>query len=1265
MTIAFVQMNYAVPQTPQATVAVSYTGAQSAGNLNVVIIGWSDASSQVTSVTDAAGNVYTRAVGPTVQPGVQSQAMYYAAGIAGGAGNVVTVSFSGPVSYPDVRIAEYRGIDASQPVDAVAGAAGSGATSNSGPVTTTTASVLLVTGNYVTTVTTAAGAGYTSRVITTPNGSLLADRVVTTPGTYAATASLSAGGWVMQVVAFRGVGAGSGETEPPTAPTNVTATVAGSTQINLTWTAATDNVGVTEYRIERCQSAGCSTFTQVGTATGVSFSNPDLSPATSYSYRVRAADAAGNLGPYSTTVSATTNAAADTQPPTAPTNVAATAVGSTQINLTWTAATDNVGVTEYRIERCQSAGCSTFTQVGTATAPSFSNMGLSPATSYSYRVRAVDAAGNLGPYSTIVSATTGAAPPVTIAFVQMNYAVPQTPQATVAVSYTGAQSAGNLNVVIIGWSDASSQVTSVTDAAGNVYTRAVGPTVQPGVQSQAMYYAAGIAGGAGNVVTVSFSGPVSYPDVRIAEYRGIDASQPVDAVAGAAGSGATSNSGPVTTTTASVLLVTGNYVTTVTTAAGAGYTSRVITTPNGSLLADRVVTTPGTYAATASLSAGGWVMQVVAFRGVGAGSGETEPPTAPTNLTATVAGGTQINLSWTASTDNVGVAGYRIERCAGTTCSNFAQIGASSVTSHGDTVTVSGTYRYRVRAFDASGNFSEYSNVAEASIVIAPPTLTISSPLPGSAISGSTTLMATASNGPLLAGVQFQVDNVNVGPALTGPYEFALNTSLFSNGTHTIRAYAWDEQRNVITAEAVSVTFSNATASNPAQSGLWSGILDWPLVAIHMSLMSDGRIMAWDKMNLNPDPQVWDPVTSSFRSAALGDPANLFCAGHLTLPDGRLFSVGGHMADHVGLAAGRIFNPATNVWTSTPDMSVGRWYPTATTLSDGRILVLGGETNCANCDAPVPEIYDPVSNTWSQLPLASLAIPYYPHAFVLPDGKVGVTSTTREPTATRVLDVATQSWTTTDSRLLDAYSAAMYLPGKVLKTGTATGSDDNGPSASTAYVIDWTAPSPAWRQVQSMAFPRAYHVEIVLPDGSVLVTGGGRTTLDYGIANAVYEAELWSPSSETWTTLARMHAPRLYHGSAVLLPDGRVLVAGGGRSPGPDPRDQLSAEIFAPPYLFKGPRPTIATAPSQLTHAATFTVGTPDGSRIAKVSLMGLGSMTHGIDMNQRFVPLPFTATSNTLTVTAPGVNLAPPGVYMLFIVDENGVPSVASFVRF
>jgi len=180
--ISFVQVNAALPQTPQTTVTVVYAAAQVAGDANVVVIGWNDSTSHVLSVTDTRGNLYTPAVGPTVQSGIQQQVIYVAQNVAAAAAgaNTVTVQFDTAVSYPDVRAAAYRGVDAVNPVDRVAGAVGTSATSSSGSVTTTSANDLIVGANYVQTSTRTVGSGYTSRVITAPDGNILEDRQAAT-----------------------------------------------------------------------------------------------------------------------------------------------------------------------------------------------------------------------------------------------------------------------------------------------------------------------------------------------------------------------------------------------------------------------------------------------------------------------------------------------------------------------------------------------------------------------------------------------------------------------------------------------------------------------------------------------------------------------------------------------------------------------------------------------------------------------------------------------------------------------------------------------------------------------------------------------------------------------------------------------------------------------------------------------------------------------------------------------------------------------------
>jgi hypothetical protein len=243
----------------------------------------------------------------------------------------------------------------------------------------------------------------------------------------------------------------------------------------------------------------------------------------------------------------------------------------------------------------------------------------------------------------------------------------------------------------------------------------------------------------------------------------------------------------------------------------------------------------------------------------------------------------------------------------------------------------------------------------------------------------------------------------------------------------------------------------------------------------------------------------------------------------------------------------------------------------------------------------------------------------------------------------------------------------MYAPGKIMKSGRSVDPDQPViPSTASTYVLDMNQATPAWRETGAMAFPRTYHTLTLLPDGTVLATGGGPDTDAIGVGNAILAAESWSPVSETWTTLASMQKPRLYHSTALLLPDARVLVAGGGRFNGFNaPTDQLSSETYSPPYLFKGPRPTITSAATTATYGGSIAVQTPDAARIASVSLIKLGSDTHSFNQDQRFLQLPFAAAGSTLNVQAPAnANLAPPGYYMLFILDTSGVPSVAAMLQ-
>ena len=304
---------------------------------------------------------------------------------------------------------------------------------------------------------------------------------------------------------------------------------------------------------------------------------------------------------------ATFSVAADTTPPSPPSNLQASTVTATTAALAWTASTDNVGVTGYNIYRNGSL-------IGSTTQTSYTDTGLSPTTSYAYTVAAFDAANNLSQPSSALNVTTPAA---VIAFVQQNYATPQTPQAQVSATYTSAQTAGNTNILIIGWSDVTASITSVTDSAGNVYQMAI-PTFRGNGMSQAIYYASNIksAAAGSNTVTVTFNQPAVYVDARITEYSGLRTTNAFDVGTSATGVGTSANSGSITTTTSNELLIGAGITANEFTGAGANFTQRVITSPDGDIVEDRKVSAIGSYSATASLRSGAWLMQMATFKGL-------------------------------------------------------------------------------------------------------------------------------------------------------------------------------------------------------------------------------------------------------------------------------------------------------------------------------------------------------------------------------------------------------------------------------------------------------------------------------------------------------------------------------------------------------------------------------------------------------------------------------------------------------------------------
>jgi len=467
-----------------------------------------------------------------------------------------------------------------------------------------------------------------------------------------------------------------------------------------------------------------------------------------------------------------------------------------------------------------------------------------------------------------------------------------------------------------------------------------------------------------------------------------------------------------------------------------------------------------------------------------------------------------------------------------------------------------------------------------------------------------------------------------------------------------------------------------AQSGDPAVAGQWSSPVTLPIIPVHSSVLTTGQVLMYDTAtDSGTPPRLFYPSTLTTVPVPYKDSPNLFCSDPTPLTDGRILVVGGHQSGYVGINGATVFDPATNVWTDAAPMTYARWYPSQIRLSDGRMLVVSGAIDCDDCVNPngahlgiadLPEIYDPRTGTWTTIATASLRLPLYPHLYLLPNGRVLAAASQEDPIVSQVLDLNSGAWATVDStHTFDGGSSAMYRPGKIMKCGSGRNPDYSAANAAaTTYVIDMNQASPAWRQTASMANRRTQHNLVLLPDGKVLAVGGGTNSNVNDLAAAVNAAELWNPTTETWSTLAAGQVPRLYHSVALLLPDGRVFVGGGGHPPGFGV-EQFDAEIYSPPYLFKGPRPTITYAPGLVGYGESFFLQTPSGVGATSVALIAQPSVTHGFNTNQRYVALSFTQAPGGLTVTAPAnADLAPPGYYMMFLVDGTGVPSLAAWLR-
>jgi RHS repeat-associated protein len=748
----FVQGNFGEPsQEFFNTMTATYTQPQTAGNLNVVVIGWNDVAAQIQSLTDTAGNTYVLAAGPTNISGVSMQAVYYATNIVASAANTnaVTVQMSANVEFPDVRIAEYSGIDPVNPVDTIAIGSGTGTALDSGYLTTTTNDVLVCAGEVRDWID-VGDPTYVTRMITSGDGNILEDRIVSAGGSYHATAlQYGNDAWVMQLVAFRfasGVFAGAVQTNYElfqASTQGAWATFEGAqTAGNLNVVAVSwrnspaqipqigDNEGNTYILAAGPLQTG-SLNQAIYYAKNISSSIPEgngvwlyfTEPATDIEVMIGEYSGMDTVNPLDVTVGAQGSGSTSDSGLVQTINWNDLLIGVNTVD-TVTTLTSGTGYVPriltsplgdlFEDESVSGAGSyhatgplsgtgnwimqmvafATAAGSGGGSAPyisslspntapigsavtiaggNFGSVQGSSAVSFNGTVASISSWSSTSITAYVPEGTTSGnvvvkvgtqwsngvrfnLPEPAATFIQGNSADPVGSQSEVTVPYKAAQLQGDLNVVVAGWQGDSVGVESVTDSLGNTYKLAFPPTMVSGFGGQAIYYATGIVPAAANQnqITVIFTAAATNPDIRIAEYQGLDSQNPIDVAIGANGNTESADSGSVTTTNAYDLLLGASYAQEPAYGTG-GYTVRVISTPDNNLLADLSVSATGNYDFPSGICPPGqWILQMVAFRMAAPPTQQNQPPivNAGPNQTITLPNDT-VELNGSATDDGL------------------------------------------------------------------------------------------------------------------------------------------------------------------------------------------------------------------------------------------------------------------------------------------------------------------------------------------------------------------------------------------------------------------------------------------------------------------------------------------------------------------------------------------------------------------------------------------------------------------------------------
>lgn len=464
----------------------------------------------------------------------------------------------------------------------------------------------------------------------------------------------------------------------------------------------------------------------------------------------------------------------------------------------------------------------------------------------------------------------------------------------------------------------------------------------------------------------------------------------------------------------------------------------------------------------------------------------------------------------------------------------------------------------------------------------------------------------------------------------------------------------------------------NAAAQASVQ-GQWQTLPSlMPINPVHAALLHNGTVLIVSgsgNLPTNADWQagIFDPATGTVTTQPVT--WDMFCNGIVVLSDGRAFVNGGTLQydPFHGELRSSVFDPVSGQFSDVQNMAHGRWYPTVTNLADGTLMTFSGLDENGSTSSTV-EIYT-IGSGWSPAYGSPFTPPLYPRMHLLPSGKVFYSGST---TSSRYFDPSAHTWSgvvaTTNysgtrtygtSVLLPLTPANNYKPVVMIMGG-------GSPSTSTTELIDLSAATPKWVYGPRMSQPRIEMNATILPSGKVLVLGGSLN--DEDTSTASLNADLYDPASNTFSSAGQNAFARLYHSNSLLLPDATVLFIGGNPARG---TYEQRMEIYSPAYLFNSDgtlaaRPAITGVPStSIGYGSVFQVQTPDAAAITSVVLMRPGAPTHAFDMEQRLVGLSFTAGSGVLNVTAPpNSNIAPPGYYLIFLLNASGVPSVAQFVQ-